>query len=251
MIEKHILPELGHLRVEQLTAKKLQAFLQRKRVNGGLKGGGLSVKTVRDIGTLIKSALKYAQAEFSIPCDADALRLPSPAQPDIRVFTEDELRRIGEQVTRQPHLMEIGILLALNTGLRIGELCALQRQDVDFAAGTVSVRHTAQRINYGGRTELVVQTPKSAASNRVIPIPAGMLALLRQYVYAFAPGAQLEAYRTITRQSDMVLAVYDPASARGDDTDAAIQYARELKRPILSIHPDTLRTSCLTEFEFM
>ena len=66
-----------------------------------------------------------------------------------------------------------------------------------------------------------------------------------------APGAQLEAYRTITRQSDMVLAVYDPASARGDDTDAAIQYARELKRPILSIHPDTLRTSCLTEFEFM
>ena len=50
-----------------------------------------------------------------------------------------------------------------------------------------------------------------------------MLTLLRQYVYAFAPGAQLEAYRTITRQSDMVLAVYDPASARGDDTDAAIQ----------------------------
>ena len=251
LIEKHILPELGHLRVEQLTAKKLQAFLQRKRVNGGLKGGGLSVKTVRDIGTLIKSALKYAQAEFSVPCDADALRLPSPTQAEICVFTEDELRRMAEQVMRKPQPIEIGILLALNTGLRIGELCALQRQDIDFTAGTVSVRNTAQRINYGGRTKLVVQTPKSAASNRVIPIPAEMLTLLRQYVYAFAPGAQLEAYRTITRQSDMVLAVYDPASARGDDTDAAIQYARELKRPILSIHPDTLRTSCLTEFEFM
>ena len=191
LIEKHILPELGHLRVEQLTAKKLQTFLQHKQANGGLRGGGLSAKTVRDIGTLIKTALKYAQAEFSVPCDADALRLPSPAQTDIHVFTEDELRRIGEQVTRQPHLMEVGILLALNTGLRIGELCALQRQDVDFAAGTVSVRHTAQRINYGGRTELVVHTPKSAASNRVIPIPAEMLALLRQYVYAFAPGRYL------------------------------------------------------------
>lgn len=123
LIEKHILPELGHLHVEQLTAKKLQAFLQRKRVNGGLKGGGLSVKTVRDIGTLIKSALKYAQAEFSVPCDADALRLPSPAQPDIRVFTKDELRRMAEQVMRKPQPIEIGILLALNTGLRIGELC--------------------------------------------------------------------------------------------------------------------------------
>ena len=61
------------------------------------------------------------------------------------------------------------------------------------------------------------------------------------------PDAQLEAYRTIIRQSDMVLAIYDLASARGDDTDAAIQYAQKLKRPILSIHPDTLRTSCLTE----
>ena len=57
------------------------------------------------------------------------------------------------------------------------------------------------------------------------------------------PGAQLEAYRTIIRQSDMVLAVYDPASARGDDADRAIAYAQELNRPIMMIHPDTLKTT--------
>ena len=57
------------------------------------------------------------------------------------------------------------------------------------------------------------------------------------------PDAQLEAYRAIIRQSDMVLAVYDPASARGDDTDKAISYARELHRPMLMIHPDTLSTA--------
>ena len=57
------------------------------------------------------------------------------------------------------------------------------------------------------------------------------------------PDAQLKAYRTIIRQSDMVLAVYDPASARGDDTDKAISYARELRRPMLMIHPDTLKTT--------
>ena len=55
------------------------------------------------------------------------------------------------------------------------------------------------------------------------------------------PDAQLEAYRAIIRQSDMVLAVYDPASARGDDADKAIAYARELGKPILTIHPDTLK----------
>ena len=57
------------------------------------------------------------------------------------------------------------------------------------------------------------------------------------------PGAQLEAYRTIIQQSDMVLAVYDPTSARGDDADAALQYAQELKRPILLIHPDSRETA--------
>ena len=57
------------------------------------------------------------------------------------------------------------------------------------------------------------------------------------------PDAQLKAYRTIIRQADMVLAVYDPASARGDDTDKAIPYARELHRPMLMIHPDTLKTT--------
>ena len=56
------------------------------------------------------------------------------------------------------------------------------------------------------------------------------------------PDAQLEAYRAIIRQSDMVLAAYDPLSARGDTADRAIQYAQEWKRPMLLIHPDTLKT---------
>ena len=57
------------------------------------------------------------------------------------------------------------------------------------------------------------------------------------------PDAQLKAYRTIIRQSDTVLAVYDPASARGDDTDKAMSYARELHRPVMMIHTDTLKTT--------
>ena len=57
------------------------------------------------------------------------------------------------------------------------------------------------------------------------------------------PDAQLEAYRAIIRQADMVLAVYDPLSARGNTADRAIQYAQERKRPMLMIHPDTLKTT--------
>lgn len=54
------------------------------------------------------------------------------------------------------------------------------------------------------------------------------------------PKAQLEAFQSIIDQSDMLLAVYDSASARGDAVDEAIQYARSKGRPIITIHPDTL-----------
>ena len=53
-------------------------------------------------------------------------------------------------------------------------------------------------------------------------------------------GVQLEAYQSIIDQSDVVLAVYDPASARGDDVDQAMWYAKGKGRPIITIHPDTL-----------
>ena len=59
----------------------------------------------------------------------------------------------------------------------------------------------------------------------------------------WTPELRERYFRTIIRQSDMLLAVYDPASARGDDTDKAVSYARELRRPMLMIHPDTLKTT--------
>lgn len=53
-------------------------------------------------------------------------------------------------------------------------------------------------------------------------------------------GAQLDAYQSIIDQSDVVLAVYDPASAREDDVDQAMSYARDKRRLVIAIHPDTL-----------
>lgn len=57
------------------------------------------------------------------------------------------------------------------------------------------------------------------------------------------PTSQLDAYKRIIDQSDVVLAVYDPATACGDNTDKAMAYAAALHRPIVHIHPDTLAVS--------
>ena len=70
LIEHHILPELGSIFVVSLTAKQLSDFLSQKRQSGRLHGGGLSAKSVRDIGVLIKAALRFASAEYHFYCDA-------------------------------------------------------------------------------------------------------------------------------------------------------------------------------------
>lgn len=71
-------------------------------------------------------------------------------------------------------------MLTLNSGLRLGELCALRWSDIDFSSGVISVQRTVQRLTVDGVGKLVIQPPKSLSSLRRIPIPADMLALLKQ-----------------------------------------------------------------------
>ena len=70
LIEKHILPFMGMLPVTALTAKCLTDFLNQKQKTGRLSGGSLSAKSVRDIGVLLKGALRFAAREFQFYCDA-------------------------------------------------------------------------------------------------------------------------------------------------------------------------------------
>ena len=77
--------------------------------------------------------------------------------------------------------VNLGILLALYTGLRIGEVCGLRWEDYDSAEGTITVRRTVQRIpDNSGRTRLHVGTPKTQSSLRTIPLPLQLIRLLNK-----------------------------------------------------------------------
>ena len=62
------------------------------------------------------------------------------------------------------------------------------------------------------------------------------------------PTPQIDAYKYIINQSDIVLAVYDCVSARGDVVDKAMDYAEKKKRPVVLIHPDTFKISLIPEW---
>lgn len=183
VIDLHILPRLGKRRVCTLTVKELSAYLWEKRRHGNLRtGGALSEKSVRDLAVLIKSALRFARRELHVYADALNMPLPPYKQKRVRTFSEPEVQRMEVEMQNTPDRKNLAIVLALCAGMRIGEICALRVSDIDFLASTIEIQQSAQRIQIGQKTKLLVQSPKSDASKRTIPLTAGLLRCLKDAV---------------------------------------------------------------------
>ena len=112
------------------------------------------------------------------------------------------------------------VLLSLYTGMRLGEVCALKWQDIDWKKRTVAVRRTAQRVAHAlpsahESTFLMVGTPKSRRSRRVLPIPDFLISKLREAFFAagslspetfiFGNGARAAEPRTLQRRFSRLL----------------------------------------------
>ena len=181
-----MLPELGGCPLSKLTAQKIAAFMANKMQSGRLdKQGGLAAKTIADILSLIKSAVKMAARDFAIAQSAAILNLRPPAarcagKPEI--FTEPEVCQLTENLLAASSVSQAAVLLCLNSGLRLGEVCALRWSDIDWTAQTLTVQRTVQRVTQNGHSELLLQTPKTEAARRTIPLTADLLALLARSV---------------------------------------------------------------------
>lgn len=84
------------------------------------------------------------------------------------------------------NLRNLSILLGLFLGIRIGEICGLKWNDIDFTNNTISINRTAQRIknlekNKINKTKLIVTKPKTESSIRVIPLPKILIPILKEY----------------------------------------------------------------------
>lgn len=143
----HILPSLGELPTDKLTTqtveKHISFLLNKGRVD---KKGGLAPKTVSDILTLIKGSIDYANCSgYSVNCYLDRLTVKK-TQLDMRVLSIDEQHRLCDILMRDMNLTKFGVLLCMYTGIRIGEVCALKWESIDFSEGILSIRETLQRI---------------------------------------------------------------------------------------------------------
>ena len=184
MVQQYIQPQLGAVPLYTLTEERMAAFYQK------LQTQGLSPKSARDVGVLLRAILRTA-AKRGCFCTGLNAELPVCKKQQVEIFTEPEIVRLAHHIVSEPDLTGLGILLALNSGLRLGELCALRWSDIDLHAGFLRVEREVQRLYEQGCTRLVVQPPKSESSCRRIPLPADMLSLLAAHKLKNAGGVCL------------------------------------------------------------
>ena len=180
----HIIPSLGNYTINEISEPVLQETVIQWVNYGRMTGGGLSKKTVKDMLSIIKLSLKAAAKKKIISAvpEMDVIVPFSGAINKIVTFSHDEQNKILSIALESPTPRNVGVVISLMAGLRIGELCALKWSDINMENRTIHITKTMQRVylkEISGTKEsrVTVTSPKTRSSNRVIPISS------RLYLY--------------------------------------------------------------------
>lgn len=176
LIQSHLLPALSEK--EDIREEDVQGLVNRKLESG------LSQKTVRDILVVLKMILRYGAKYGLLPGHQIDVIFPTDREKqDLEVLTLAHQRQLMTFVKDHFTFLNLGIYICLSAGLRIGEVCALQWEDMDIASGVIRVNKTIQRIylvdGEEKNTELIIDKPKTKNSIREVPMTKDLLALVR------------------------------------------------------------------------
>lgn len=171
--KNHIKDIIGNMQVVYLTPVSIHKFSANRIA------AGLSEQTTNSILIFLKSCLKYGHRQYKLPLPE--FQYFSCYPKEMRVFSQDEQSKLVDYLKNEMDIYKFGVLLTLYTGLRVGELCALKWEDID--GDCIKVRHTMIRLKKenGLGTELIIGTPKTRESVRIIPMPSFLIELIEQY----------------------------------------------------------------------
>ena len=218
IVEKRLKVKLGEYELNELTPLVLQRYITELIESGNMKTGtGLAANSVNGIITVIQNSLKLAYALGTIKeYAADKIRRPKTKEKEVTCFTLSEQKKIERAALAGKKTKWLGIVVCLYTGLRIGELLALEWKDVDFQKGVLTVsksRHEGKDEN--GRYAHIVESPKTVSSGRCIPLPKQILCELRMLkrksrsAYVISNGERSIPVRSYQRSFERLLKKLD------------------------------------------
>lgn len=174
--ENHLLPRFGEQKV--ITEQEVQDFVLQKLQNG------FRQKTVKDMLIVLKMIVRYGCRMGYFEQTPWEIHFPKDfKKEELEVMAIHHQRRLMAYLKANITTRNIGIMLCMNTGMRIGELCALKWRDIDIVNGVVTVSHTLTRVyeieEEKRYTHLEISTPKTINSVRDIPLSNEMTSILK------------------------------------------------------------------------
>lgn len=175
-LNNHILPSLGHLKIENITPSRISIFI------GEMEEKNLSPSTIMKsfnaLNSIFKLAVKY---EVLNKNPVDKVDRPSVTYKESEVYDYEELKQLYHLLNEQDNKQMVLIVkMALLTGMRKGEILALQWDDVDFSTNTIHVR---QSLSYTKDTGYMLKQPKTKGSIRKVAPPKGYMEELKKHIY--------------------------------------------------------------------
>ena len=168
--------ELGKIKLKDLRATHIQRYYNKLQ-------NTKPISTIKGINTRLKPCLGEAEKQGYIQKNyCKMVTLPKDNnKKTIQVLTQQQQKLFIEAI--KGHKLEMLFLIALGTGLRLGELLGLKWSDIDFNTGILTVNRTLSRVKnqITGKYEIIEQTPKTKNSNRTIPIPNDILNKLKEH----------------------------------------------------------------------
>ena len=178
IIRIRLIPALGDYELNDLPPFIVQRYITELLHHGNLKNGeGLSANTVNLIIAVIQSSMETAHSiGLTDEYKMDKIKRPRMQEKQIACFSPSEQKIIEQAVLTDKRDKMIGILICLYTGLRVGELLALEWADIDFSKNELKVSKTC----YDKGRSRITTAPKTTSSVRVIPIPKQLVPILKQ-----------------------------------------------------------------------
>ena len=181
IIELHIKPKLGNLWLSEITPFVIQPYINKLLISGNLRtGGGLSPNSVNSVISILKNTLKVAYSlGLTNEYIGDKIRRPKQNEKRVECFSRNEQKKLEQYILDDEKLKYFGIVLCLYTGLRIGELLALEWTDISMEENEINV---SKSCHYGkdkyGIYQRITEPPKTKSSIRKIPIPKQLMPYL-------------------------------------------------------------------------
>lgn len=187
IVYKHIIKSLGGVKLSNLNQFLIDQFIKGKTCGiNSLNKKPLKGKTIKNIVNVLRQILNHPEKQYDCEIFNFEYIIPKDEIAEIQTLTHGEQIRLINYIAKNMNRKNLALLICLNTGLRIGEICALRFGNINRQRSCVCVRKTLQRIknttgNFDAKTYINIDEPKSKTSIRDIPIKSFLINIIKRF----------------------------------------------------------------------